>query len=953
MKKKLRLIFLLIASSFVCRTSSAQVPANDDCSGATVITTVPFGTSCSSSVNASTANATQSSPNPSCTSAENDDDIWYRFTATSASVIIRFGNVTNNATGSGAVAGYALYDTPCPSGAVNIFCNNLGSAGAGYKIFDSLIIGQDYYLRFWSSLTGTNTISFDFCVQDIPSPAANDDCDNASVITLQPFGTNCSSPISATTVGATQSLPNPSCANGYNNDDIWYSFVAVSNTIRISFSNARQALSSGNANVGYALYENNCPSSSSAFSCSNNIGGGSGNALIAGLTPGNTYYLSLFSFGINNYMTLDFCIQDVPSAPVNDECINATVIVPQSPGNSCTASIAATTVGATQSLPDPSCANSYNNDDIWYSFVATTNGIRINFSNARQALSSGNANVGYALYENNCPSSASAFSCSNNIGGGSGSELIGGLTPGNTYYLSLYSFGTNNYMTFDFCLINETLAANDECGNAIALTVTNGFCTSPVAGDLSNATTSPGFGSPACTSLSSSEDVWFSAIVPASGNVIVQTSAVNTAINELVMEAYSGSCGALTLITCDDNGNPDPAPSDLHPRITLAGRAAGEVIYFRVLGKGTINAGPFAICAWDPSVLPEVSPAGTCLAANPVTINSGNNNQYMWVPVFDNAGNIMAEIYADGNDLGTITTSLFVNTSGTVRSTNGKFYLDRNISIVPSNNGSAKVRMYFTNNEFNALQAADPSILSINSLNITKTDSACQAAFSGVGSAIVPDAAASYGADHYIEFSTPSFSNFYLNSANVVLPLKFVSFNANKNNNGIQLTWKVIKDNLIKDFEIEYGNDGNYFKSLDSINQNEFTDDENDSWIYKYVDNNQYDGNIFYRIRMNDLNGKYIYSEIIKINLFKSEGRVFSIYPNPSKGKFFIRSKNYGLNIYAKLFNATGHQVKDFGAIPLQNVIELHIDELLPGIYFLQVTDRANKKNYYEKLIKL
>ncbi len=279
----------------------------------------------------------------------------------------------------------------------------MGSAGAGYKIFDGLTIGREYYLRFWSSLTGTSTISFNFCVQDVPAAPVNDECSTAAAITPQPFSTNCTSVISAATAGATQSLPDPSCSNSFNNDDIWYSFIAVSNIVRISFSNARQALSSGNANIGYALYENSCPASSTAFSCNINIGGGSGSALIAGLTPGNTYYLSFFSFGANNYMTFDFCLQDVSPAPGNDECNNAAVIIPQSSGTICNAPIAATTVGATQSLPDPSCANNYNNDDIWYSFVAVTNGIRINFSNARQVVGSGNANVGYALYENELP----------------------------------------------------------------------------------------------------------------------------------------------------------------------------------------------------------------------------------------------------------------------------------------------------------------------------------------------------------------------------------------------------------------------------------------------------------------------------------------------------------------------------------------------------------------------
>ncbi len=100
-----------------------------------------------------------------------------------------------------------------------------------------------------------------------------------------------------------------------------------------------------------------------------------------------------------------------------------------------------------------------------------------------------------------------------------------------------------------------------------------------------NATTSAGFGAPACVAGSSTEDVWFKTTVPASGNITIQTSAADSHIPDLVMEAYTGNCGSLSLITCDDDSNPEDLPSNLHARIVLTGRTPGEIIYLRVLGK--------------------------------------------------------------------------------------------------------------------------------------------------------------------------------------------------------------------------------------------------------------------------------------------------------------------------------------------------------------------------------
>ena len=791
-------------------------------------------------------------------------------------------------------------------------------------------------------------LSFFVCREINAQAPANDDCTGATIFSLTPFGSSCSSTIIANTEGATKSSPNPSCTSTLNDDDIWYSFQATTSSIVLRVFNATYNSTGQTAQVGFSLYQSACPSATSNIVCSNLITAGAGYLIINDLIPGMTYYIRFWSASSTLYATFEFCGQEA-AQPANDECINAAQIISQPRGTICNAIYQSTTVGATRSSFDPVCTN-FNDDDIWYSFTANTNGVLLNFSNAKQATSvSGNANLGYAIYEAACPSGATAVSCNPNIGAGSGSELIGGLTPGNTYYMRLFSYGNNNYMTFDFCVVDEIIVENDDCINAIDIPVTNGFCTSAVAGDLSNATTSAGFGSPACTALSSSEDVWFKATVPSSGSLIIQTSADDPRINDLVMEAYSGNCAALTLITCDDNSNPDAAPSDHHPRITLNARVPGEIIYLRLLGKGAINDGQFVVCAWDPLLLPTVSAGGNCVSGQIVTINSLNKNLYRWVPLFDNAGNIIAEIYSNGNDLGNITPGVFVNTSGTVRNNNGKFYLDRNVTLSPENNASANVRLYIKNSELNELQSADPSVISVNSLNVTKTDASCQPAFSGIPSVIVPDTYMDYGADHYLEFSTTSFSSFYMHSANVVLPLKFIFFNAVEEDDGVHLTWQVTKDQLLTDFEIEYSNDGIIFSRIKIVSAADFVSQDNDSWTFGYIDI-QRGTNIFYRIKMSDKNSTSVYSKIISISPRKKV-KILLVYPNPSQGKIFIRLNNNGAYIYAKVLDVTGKLVKNFGRMQWQNVIELNIEKVRSGIYILQITGEPGKKTIYQKIV--
>ena len=127
---------------------------------------------------------------------------------------------------------------------------------------------------------------------------------------------------------------------------------------------------------------------------------------------------------------------------------------------------------------------------------------------------------------------------------------------------------------------------------------------------------------PSCTVNSTLiNDVWYSAVVPASGNIVVQTSATHSAVNDLVLLAYTTTnCSVFTQISCDEDGNTAAFPSANHARISLSGRTPGETIYFRVLPRNTLNQGQFSICAFD-----ETSAGTPTISINNVSKTEGNS----------------------------------------------------------------------------------------------------------------------------------------------------------------------------------------------------------------------------------------------------------------------------------------------------------------------------------------
>jgi len=147
--------------------------------------------------------------------------------------------------------------------------------------------------------------------------------------------------------------------------------------------------------------------------------------------------------------------------------------------------------------------------------------------------------------------------------------------------------------------------ANDECASAIPLTVGISCSFSPYT--TAGATGSVGPPAPGCASYSGG-DVWFSAIVPATGRLVIDSNTGS--ITDGGMAIYSGNCGVLTLIECDD----DDSVNGLMPFIDRSGLTPGSTIYIRFWEFLNDNPGSFSICVWAPA--PPCNAPGTPSASS-------------------------------------------------------------------------------------------------------------------------------------------------------------------------------------------------------------------------------------------------------------------------------------------------------------------------------------------------
>ncbi len=235
MKRKIALrIFILFFIPFIWQAKANPIttlvapPANDECSAAIDLTVNP-NYLCSVVTAGTITDATASTAPNGCpgTPANANDDVWFKFVATSIAHRISITNVVASV-GTNDLY-HMVYDGGASADCATMsayYCSNpeesnLNIANTG----SDLVIGNTYFIRVFtnSSASGANVI-FDICIGTTSVTPANDDCANAQAITatdINPY---------SETVDASGATNN----NGFitasgcmdTNDGVWYTVTA-------------------------------------------------------------------------------------------------------------------------------------------------------------------------------------------------------------------------------------------------------------------------------------------------------------------------------------------------------------------------------------------------------------------------------------------------------------------------------------------------------------------------------------------------------------------------------------------------------------------------------------------------------------------------------------------------------------------------------------------------------
>lgn len=329
---------------------------------------------------------------------------------------------------------------------------------------------------------------------------------------------------------------------------------------------------------------------------------------------------------------------------------------------------------------------------------------------------------------------------------------------------------------------------------------------------------------------------------------------------------------------------------------------------------------------------------GSCAAMNTITINSSNNN--IWVPITDANGDAVAEIKANGNNLGTVTTSMYINNKMVREDGSNRLYLDRNLSITPQVQPTSNVdiRLYLRQAEFEALKIAYNSlnqssgVNTINDLAFFKNSESCQAAILNAASPVQVTGAA-WENDYVLTASINQFSSFYIaNKVYVILPVNFLSFDAVLQGNNAMLEWKTENEINAAAFEVERSFGASFEKigitpAINSAGRH--------SYHFADVDIASSPENVvYYRLKQVDADGRFVYSRTIALQLLKNKS--LAVYPNPSHGIINVLTTDKNMwNTNAVITDVQGKTIWSF--LLKNNKTTIDIGQIEKGVYFLKM----------------
>lgn len=179
------------------------------------------------------------------------------------------------------------------------------------------------------------------------------------------------------------------------------------------------------------------------------------------------------------------------------------------------------------------------------------------------------------------------------------------------------------------------------------------------------------------------------------------------------------------------------------------------------------------------------------------------------------------------------------------------------------------------------------------------------------------------------------------------LPVTGLEFYAKRlNATTVQLDWKTIQEMNNKGFHIERKKENeSAFAAIDFVKSHAVDGNSSLPLQYQKADNNTFIGKTLYRLKQEDIDGRFTYSVVRIVNGSGVKQTVLQVWPVPSAGPVNILVSGIEKPDNLQVFDMSGKLMQQ---MKVQNNTTVQLGRLFPGTYIVRLSEN---KDLVQKII--
>lgn len=163
----------------------------------------------------------------------------------------------------------------------------------------------------------------------------------------------------------------------------------------------------------------------------------------------------------------------------------------------------------------------------------------------------------------------------------------------------------------------------------------------------------------------------------------------------------------------------------------------------------------------------------------------------------------------------------------------------------------------------------------------------------------------------------------------ISLPVTFKGITARKEGNSTKVLWDVADEIDVREYVVERSNDGIQYNAIGTVNAQQKN-------VYTYTDGRDANGTVYYRVKNVDVDGKFKYSSVVRINTGKTLASL-KAFPLPAKNNITIEHGLLTAKGTISITTAEGKMVKKVFASEGSTHTTIDITNFTSGMYMVHM----------------